>query len=88
MCTTTLLLRLVDNSRCTHITCSGSQEERISILKMALAEKGIVGRAHYDVQPTARATTANSTASAVPAAAPPTANGDIHEEEEEEGVYL
>jgi len=53
---------------------------------MALAEKGIVGGAHYDVQPTARATTANSTVSAVPAAAPPTANGDTHEEEE--GVYL
>jgi len=53
---------------------------------MALAEKGIVGEAHYDVQPAARATTANSTVSPVPAAAPPTANGDTHEEEE--GVYL
>jgi len=52
---------------------------------MALAEKGIVGGAHYDVQPTAPATTANPNVSAVPAA-PPTANGDTHEEEE--GVHL
>ncbi|OCH92950.1 hypothetical protein OBBRIDRAFT_772640 [Obba rivulosa] len=30
----------------------GSQEERISILKMALAEKGIVIGSHYDIQTT------------------------------------
>ncbi|KAJ7180194.1 hypothetical protein C8R43DRAFT_972146 [Mycena crocata] len=31
--------------------CSGSQSERISILKMALADKGIVAGSHYDVTP-------------------------------------
>lgn len=29
--------------------CSGSQTERISILKMALTEKGVVDNQHYDV---------------------------------------
>ena len=34
-----------------HSLCSGSQQERISILKMALSEKGIVtSGAHYDQQ--------------------------------------
>jgi hypothetical protein len=30
-------------------TLSGSQEERISILNMALAEKGIVSGSHYEM---------------------------------------
>ena len=39
--------------RCTDLYFSGSQEERISILKMALAEKGVVAGSHYDPQPAA-----------------------------------
>ncbi|KAJ7682695.1 hypothetical protein DFH06DRAFT_972454 [Mycena polygramma] len=33
------------------VRCSGSQAERISILKMALADKGIVAGSHYDIGP-------------------------------------
>ena len=43
-------------SRSTHIHCllrylnRGSQEERITILKMAITEKGIIHGRHYDLQ--------------------------------------
>ncbi|KAJ7129562.1 hypothetical protein C8R44DRAFT_777082 [Mycena epipterygia] len=33
------------------VRCSGSQSERVSILKMALADKGIVAGDHYDFTP-------------------------------------
>lgn len=35
--------------------CSGSQEERVSILKMALADKGISTSDHYSLEPSPHA---------------------------------
>lgn len=43
------------NARCpfssSFVGCSGSQSERISILKIALADKGIIAGSHYDLAP-------------------------------------
>lgn len=48
--------------------CSGSQSERISMLKMALLDKGIVAGSHYDLAPPVVA---------APAAASPTEDGGV-----------
>ncbi|KAJ3555538.1 hypothetical protein NP233_g12185 [Leucocoprinus birnbaumii] len=62
----------------------GSQTERISILKMALAEKGVVDSSHYDIpDPTSAHTTENS------ASHGNTRIGEHEEgENEDEGLHL
>ncbi|KAF4619894.1 hypothetical protein D9613_005301 [Agrocybe pediades] len=59
----------------------GSQQERISILRMALTEKGIIGGAHYDLQTSPDSATQPRTSSAVQ----PSQTTD---DEAESGVYL
>ncbi|KAF8974475.1 hypothetical protein BDZ97DRAFT_26214 [Flammula alnicola] len=61
----------------------GSQEERISILKMALTEKGIVAGSHYD--PIAAPQSTRSTQPATVAAPSMTT---LNNDTEDEGVYL
>jgi len=60
---------------------SESQEERISILKMALTEKGIRPGAHYDA-PGPRATSTSVLSESPQVGVAETTNG------EESGVYL
>jgi hypothetical protein len=66
-----------------HVPCSGSQEERISILKMALSEKGVHAGSHYDLKsdppstPGSAATTATTTSSL-----------DEESNEEDGGIHL
>lgn len=73
---------------------SGSQEERISILKMALTEKGITSGSHYDMttaslaapSPTARGTL--PTSQSVPANATQDYTAQSNESEDAGGVFL
>ncbi|KAJ7781136.1 hypothetical protein B0H16DRAFT_1497192 [Mycena metata] len=57
-------------------TVIGSQSERISILKMALADKGIVAGSHYDIAPPLpRVAVAPASTAQTPA--PPTDDGGV-----------
>ena len=58
---------------------SDSQEERISILKRALVQKGIVSPSHYDLEPSR--STQSATVNPEPNPPSTTANG-------EEGLYI
>ncbi|KAF8812526.1 hypothetical protein BYT27DRAFT_7182968 [Phlegmacium glaucopus] len=67
----------------------GSQEERISILKMAMTEKGIISASHYDPQqatPLSQSSIIPSNPSHTTTSSPlvDTALSDV----EEDGVYL
>jgi len=66
----------------------GSQEERITILKMAITEKGIVPGSHYDLAPGSISqpliTQASTTSTTSSSAAIDTARSSV----EEDGVYL
>ena len=58
---------------------SDSQEERISILKHALVQKGVVSPSHYDLEPSR--STQSATVNPEPNPPSTTANGD-------EGLYI
>jgi hypothetical protein len=70
-----------------HVRCSSSQEERISILKMALTEKGVHAGSHYDLK-------SDSTSRQLGSAATVTANAmsslddESNEDEEDGGIHL
>lgn len=67
-----------------HIQYSGSQEERISILKIALAEKGVHAGSHYDLKSDATSTqhgSAGTTTSTMPPL-------DEDSNEEDGGIHL
>lgn len=60
----------------------GSQEERITILKMAIAEKGIIPGSHYDLAPNSQPLSTQPNSSH--ATTFDTAPSDV----EDDGVYL
>ncbi|KAF5321241.1 hypothetical protein D9619_000783 [Psilocybe cf. subviscida] len=67
----------------------GSQEERVSMLKMALTEKGIVGGAHYELPNTTQTPQTNTTQSSEPATTTVTSSTASEEVNGEgDGVYL
>ncbi|KAH9844263.1 uncharacterized protein C8Q71DRAFT_852765 [Rhodofomes roseus] len=75
----------------------GSQEERISILKMALTEKGILMGSHYDLnptqQPTGRGDASHSAAqqvetTSISSTQPAATSNHQPVEEAEDGVFL
>jgi hypothetical protein len=63
-----------------------SQEERITILKMAITEKGIIPGSHYELAPISQPLITQPTAShtTTPSSAAPVFDSSI----EEDGVYL
>lgn len=62
----------------------GSQEERIGMLKLALAEKGVLTSGHCDFGPIARATvTTNATDTTESSTVP-----SLNEDESEGGLHL
>ena len=74
-----LTLRIVKNLR-------DSQEERISILNMALIEKGIVFSSHYETTPQSLRSAGSNLNQ--PFMGPETREMTSSEETEENGVYL
>jgi len=64
----------------------GSQEERITILKMAITEKGIIPGSHYDLAPISQPLITQPTASHTTTS--PSAALAIDSSIEEDGVYL
>jgi hypothetical protein len=77
----------LEPSLVSHVRCSSSQEERTSILKMALKEKGVHAGSHYDLKSDSTSRQRRSVAT-VTVNAMSSLDGESNEDEEDGGIHL